>query len=241
MQVRVAGFRERTAASAVASAMFRGRTARRREDASFPPESKSHDTEQASHLYRLRTSRGSRLAWCLVLFQSEWRDAASLSKHIIKQCFCVSMPTRHLFAICRSYLFTLVNTQGVAATKFDVTKSKYATIHHPEWVTSPQCCVSCLHGNRVLPTNRAANLCIVPACFAVMDPCLARVQICALRVIVAVGCSVTRTSRTATTASTPPAHSSWANTISTLPTMRFSRWKKLPDITKVGTNPGFIA
>ena len=31
---------------------------------------------------------------------------------------------------CRSFLFTLVNSEGVSPTKFDIVHSKYATLHH---------------------------------------------------------------------------------------------------------------
>ena len=34
--------------------------------------------------------------------------------------------------IFRCFLFTLVNNQGVPASKFDVSQPQYATCHHPE-------------------------------------------------------------------------------------------------------------
>lgn len=36
--------------------------------------------------------------------------------------------------INRAFLFTLVNSEGVPPTKYDVTHPKYATLHHPRFV-----------------------------------------------------------------------------------------------------------
>ena len=40
--------------------------------------------------------------------------------------------------LCRAFLFTLVNSEGVPPTKFDVTHPKYATLHHPRFVQIEQ-------------------------------------------------------------------------------------------------------
>ncbi|PFX20726.1 BTB/POZ domain-containing protein 9 [Stylophora pistillata] len=52
----------------------------------------------------------------------------SLVRNLLKIVFPMNSP-----AFLRAFLFTLVNSEGVPPTKFDVTHPKYATLHHPRY------------------------------------------------------------------------------------------------------------
>ena len=48
-------------------------------------------------------------------------------------------------SVSRAFLFTLVNNQGVSPSKFEVSNSRVATLHHPESVFTDMCSGACCH------------------------------------------------------------------------------------------------
>ena len=52
-----------------------------------------------------------------------------------QQCYhCLTFKSGMFIFLPRAFLFTLINSEGVPPSKFDVTHPKYATLHHPRCV-----------------------------------------------------------------------------------------------------------